>query len=94
MWMWLHTVVLMLNALLLAVLLSYKDTVFVLIASFIAAVFGYMTTFAGMNYFKLSADKFWFLTFVNMVFCTCLYAWRISRKQWLQPDFKSTDVIT
>lgn len=92
-WMWMHTIALMLNALLLAVLISHKDTLYVLIASLIAAAFGYMTTFIGMNYFNLSTDKFWLLTVVNMVFCTCLYAWRISRNRWFQPDFNSTESI-
>jgi Na+-driven multidrug efflux pump len=87
-WIWLHTIAVMFNALLLAVLISYKDTFFVLIASLLAAVVGYIATYIGMNTFKLLPDKFWLFTFFTMVFSTSLYAWRISQKRWLQPAFK------
>jgi multidrug resistance protein, MATE family len=84
-WLWLHTVAVMFNALLLAVLISYKDTFFVLIASLVASLVGYIATYIGMNTFKLLPDKFWLFTFFSMVFSTSLYAWRISRKSWLKP---------
>jgi len=84
-WIWLHTVAVMFNALLLAVLISYKDTFFVLIASLISSLIGYIATYIGMNSFKLLPDKFWLFTFFTMGFSTSLYAWRISRKSWLQP---------
>jgi MATE family multidrug resistance protein len=87
-WIWLHTIAVMFNALLLAVLISYKDTLFVLIASLVSAAVGYIATFIGMNTFKLLPDKFWLFTFLTMVFSTAIYAWRISKKRWLQPAFK------
>ena len=88
-WIWLHTVAVMFNALMLSVLISYKDTFYVLIASLVASVVGYLATYIGMNFFKLSPDKFWLFTLFTMVFSTSLYAWRISRKRWLQPALKT-----
>jgi len=73
---------------LLAVLISYKDTFFVMIASLVASAVGYVATYIGMNIFKLLPDKFWLFTFFTMIFSTSLYAWRISRKKWLQPELK------
>jgi Na+-driven multidrug efflux pump len=84
-WVWLHTIALISNALLLSVLISFKDTLFVLSASFVTSVVGYFPTYIGMNYFKLPPDKFWLFTLFTMVFSTSLYAWRISHKKWLQP---------
>jgi MATE family multidrug resistance protein len=87
-WIWLHTMAVMFNALLLAVLISYKDTFFVLIASLVTAVIGYMAAYIGMNHFNLAPDKFWVFTLFTMVLSTSLYAWRTSRKKWLQPELK------
>jgi MATE family multidrug resistance protein len=84
-WVWLHTLAVVVNALLLSVLISFKDTLFILISNLCASVVGYFPTYFCMNYFKLSPDKFWLLTLFSMVFSTSLYAWRISRKKWLQP---------
>jgi len=89
-WIWLHTIAVMFNALLLAVLISYKDTFFVLVANLIASAVGYIATYFGMNFFNLAPDKFWLFTLFTMVFSTLFYAWRISQKRWLQLEFKQT----
>jgi MATE family multidrug resistance protein len=84
-WIWLHTIAVIFNALLLSILISFKDTVFILIASLVTTVVGYIPTYIGINYFKLPPDKFWLLTVFTNVFYTSLYAWRIYQKKWLQP---------
>jgi MATE family multidrug resistance protein len=90
-WVWLHTVAVIFNALLLSVLISFKDTFFVLIANLCTAAVGYIPTYIGMNYYKLSPDKFWLMTLFTMIFSTSLYAWRISQKRWLQPTKLDTE---
>lgn len=87
-WIWLHTITVIFNGMLLAILISFKDTFFILIANLFTAAVGYIPTYIGMNYFKFSPDKFWLLTLFNMIFATGLYAWRISQKKLLQPAQK------
>lgn len=83
-WVWFHTVILVLNGILLSVLLSFKDTLFILFANLCTSAAGYLPAYIGMNLLNLPPDKFWLLTCLTMIFSTSLYAVRISRKKWLR----------
>jgi multidrug resistance protein, MATE family len=83
-WVWLHTVILILNGIFLSVLLSFKDTLFILFANLCTSAAGYLPAYIGMSFLKLPPDKFWLLTCLTMIFSTSLYAWRIYQKKWLR----------
>lgn len=83
-WVWFHIMVTLMNALPLSVLLSAKDTLFLLFANLATWITGYLPVHLGITYFGLSCDKFWLLASTSMFVSTGLYFFRIYQKKWLQ----------
>ncbi len=84
-WVWLNTVLYILNTIPMSILLSSKDTIFTFFFTLTTWVTSFLPIYIGINYLRFSPDKFWLLTCSSMIVSIFVYCWRISYKSWLQP---------
>jgi MATE family multidrug resistance protein len=76
---WVHTVIYILNSILLSVLLSAKDTLFLLALNLCNWVTSFLPVYLGINYFNVSPSKFWLILSGGSALLSCIYSWRIFR---------------